>query len=94
MVGPLQRLDCGLPPETERPVAVMCASGQRAAVAASLVQGYNAERVLDGVNGGVPSVVASATAPKRPLIRSGLRTKSLQLPRPDRLAPVALAADL
>ena len=42
----------GLDPE--RPVAVMCASGQRAAVAASLVQRHGAQRVLHVVNGGVP----------------------------------------
>jgi hydroxyacylglutathione hydrolase len=40
--------------DRERPVAVMCASGQRAAVAASLVQRYGADRVLHVVNGGVP----------------------------------------
>jgi glyoxylase-like metal-dependent hydrolase (beta-lactamase superfamily II) len=36
-----------------RPVAAMCASGQRAAVAASLVSRYGAERVLHVVGGGV-----------------------------------------
>ena len=40
--------------DPERPVAVMCASGQRAAVASSLVQRYGAEHVLHVVNGGVP----------------------------------------
>jgi glyoxylase-like metal-dependent hydrolase (beta-lactamase superfamily II)/rhodanese-related sulfurtransferase len=40
--------------DRERPVAVMCASGQRAAVAASLVQRHGAERVLHVVRGGVP----------------------------------------
>ncbi len=40
--------------DPQRPVAVMCASGQRAAVASSLVQRYGAERVLHVVNGGVP----------------------------------------
>ncbi|HEY2259139.1 MAG TPA: MBL fold metallo-hydrolase [Solirubrobacteraceae bacterium] len=37
-----------------RPVAVLCASGQRAAVAASLVQRHGAPRVIHVVNGGVP----------------------------------------
>ena len=40
--------------DAARPVAVMCASGQRAAVAASLVQRYGAEHVIHVVNGGVP----------------------------------------
>ena len=40
--------------DAARPVAVMCASGQRAAVAASLVQRHGAERVLHVVNGGIP----------------------------------------
>jgi rhodanese-related sulfurtransferase len=35
-------------------VAVLCASGQRAAVAASLVQRYGGEHVIHVVNGGVP----------------------------------------
>jgi hydroxyacylglutathione hydrolase len=42
----------GLDPK--RPVAVLCASGQRAAVAASLLQRYGAERVIHVVEGGVP----------------------------------------
>ena len=37
-----------------RPIAVICASGQRAATAASLVQRYGAERVIHVVDGGVP----------------------------------------
>jgi rhodanese-related sulfurtransferase len=37
-----------------RPVAVVCASGQRAAVAASLLQRHGAERVIHVVGGGVP----------------------------------------
>jgi hydroxyacylglutathione hydrolase len=37
-----------------RPVAVMCASGQRAAVAASLVQRFGADDVIHVVDGGVP----------------------------------------
>ncbi len=46
----------GLPHELDptRPIAVMCASGQRAAVAASLVQRYRAEEVIHVVDGGVP----------------------------------------
>ena len=36
-----------------RPIAVLCASGQRAAVAASLLARYGAERVLHVVDGGV-----------------------------------------
>ena len=38
----------------ERPVAVVCASGQRAAVASSLLQRLGARHVLHVVNGGVP----------------------------------------
>jgi hydroxyacylglutathione hydrolase len=37
-----------------RPIAVVCASGQRAAVAASLVQRAGAERVIHVIDGGVP----------------------------------------
>jgi rhodanese-related sulfurtransferase len=37
-----------------RPIAVMCASGQRAATAASLVQRYGARQVIHVVDGGVP----------------------------------------
>jgi glyoxylase-like metal-dependent hydrolase (beta-lactamase superfamily II)/rhodanese-related sulfurtransferase len=37
-----------------RPIAVLCASGQRAAVAASLVQRHGARQVIHVVNGGVP----------------------------------------
>jgi rhodanese-related sulfurtransferase len=49
----------GLPPELDasRPVAVICASGQRAAVGASLVQRYGAREVLHVVDGGVPAWV-------------------------------------
>jgi hydroxyacylglutathione hydrolase len=36
-----------------RPVAVICASGQRSAVGASLLQGYGVEEVLHVVDGGV-----------------------------------------
>jgi hydroxyacylglutathione hydrolase len=37
-----------------KPVAVVCGSGQRAAVAASLLQRHGAERVIHVVKGGVP----------------------------------------
>jgi hydroxyacylglutathione hydrolase len=37
-----------------RPVAVLCGSGQRAAVAASLLQRYGAREVIHVVEGGVP----------------------------------------
>jgi hydroxyacylglutathione hydrolase len=37
-----------------RPVAVICGSGQRAAVAASLLQRYGANQVIHVVEGGVP----------------------------------------
>ncbi len=42
----------GLDPS--KPIAVMCGSGQRAAVAASLVQRHGAEQVIHVVDGGVP----------------------------------------
>jgi glyoxylase-like metal-dependent hydrolase (beta-lactamase superfamily II)/rhodanese-related sulfurtransferase len=50
----LKRLPAGLDPS--RPVAVMCASGQRAATGASLVRRHGAERVLHVVDGGVPKL--------------------------------------
>jgi glyoxylase-like metal-dependent hydrolase (beta-lactamase superfamily II)/rhodanese-related sulfurtransferase len=50
----LKRLPAGLDPG--RPVAVMCASGQRAATGASLVRRHGAERVLHVVDGGVPKL--------------------------------------
>ncbi len=37
-----------------QPVAAVCGSGQRAAVAASLLQKYGAERVIHVIDGGVP----------------------------------------
>jgi glyoxylase-like metal-dependent hydrolase (beta-lactamase superfamily II)/rhodanese-related sulfurtransferase len=40
--------------DPSRPIAVICGSGQRAAVAASLVQRYGAEQVIHVVDGGVP----------------------------------------
>jgi hydroxyacylglutathione hydrolase len=48
-----------LPPELDlaRPVAVICASGQRSAVGASLVQRYGARKVFHVVDGGVPAWV-------------------------------------
>src|SRR5581483_7724651 len=48
----IDRLPDGV--EAHRPVAVMCASGQRAAVAASLLARHGAQRVIHVVNGGVP----------------------------------------
>jgi hydroxyacylglutathione hydrolase len=39
----------------ERPVAVICGSGRRSAVAASLIQRYGAARVIHVVDGGVPT---------------------------------------
>jgi hydroxyacylglutathione hydrolase len=46
----------GLPEglDPARPIAVICASGQRAATAVSLVQRYGGERVIHVVDGGVP----------------------------------------
>ncbi len=49
----LRALPDGLDPV--QPVAVICASGQRAAVGASLVQRYGAREVLHVVDGGVPA---------------------------------------
>jgi hydroxyacylglutathione hydrolase len=40
--------------DLDRPVAVVCGSGQRAGVAASLLQRYGAGEVIHVVNGGVP----------------------------------------
>jgi rhodanese-related sulfurtransferase len=37
-----------------RPVAVICESGQRSAVAASLLKAYGADTVVHVVDGGVP----------------------------------------
>ena len=48
----IHELPDGLDPG--RPVAVMCSSGQRATVAASLLQRHGAEQVLHVVDGGVP----------------------------------------
>jgi rhodanese-related sulfurtransferase len=49
----IDRIPEGVDPE--RPVAVMCASGERAAVAASLMQRHGACRVIHVVGGGVPA---------------------------------------
>jgi rhodanese-related sulfurtransferase len=38
-----------------RPVAVLCTSGQRAGVAASLVRRYGGEQVVHVVDGGIPT---------------------------------------
>jgi hydroxyacylglutathione hydrolase len=38
-----------------RPLAVLCTSGQRAGVAASLVRRYGGERVIHVVDGGIPT---------------------------------------
>lgn len=40
--------------DPHRPVAVVCGSGQRAAVAASLMQKHGAEEVIHVIDGGVP----------------------------------------
>ena len=40
--------------DSERPVAVICSSGQRAAVAASVLRRHGAERVIHVASGGVP----------------------------------------
>jgi rhodanese-related sulfurtransferase len=41
--------------DAKRPVAVMCASGERAAVASSLMQRHGAGQVIHVVGGGVPT---------------------------------------
>jgi glyoxylase-like metal-dependent hydrolase (beta-lactamase superfamily II)/rhodanese-related sulfurtransferase len=48
----IDRVPDGL--DAERPIAVICASGQRAAVASSLIQRRGAAQVIHVVNGGVP----------------------------------------
>ena len=48
----IRRLPEGVDPS--RPVAVLCASGQRAAVASSLLQRHEARRVIHVIDGGVP----------------------------------------
>jgi hydroxyacylglutathione hydrolase len=42
--------------DPERSVAAICSSGQRSAVAASLLRRHGAERVIHVVNGGVPAL--------------------------------------
>lgn len=49
----IDAMPAGLDPS--RPIAVMCASGQRAATAASLLQRFGAEQVIHVVDGGVPT---------------------------------------
>jgi hydroxyacylglutathione hydrolase len=51
----IEALPEGLDPE--RPIAVVCGSGQRAAVAASLVARAGARRVIHVVDGGVPRLL-------------------------------------
>lgn len=55
VVVPWHQID-GLPPglDPQRPITVVCVSGQRAAIAASLLQRYGATRVIHVVGGGVP----------------------------------------
>jgi rhodanese-related sulfurtransferase len=48
----LQEMPAGLHPD--RPIAVVCASGQRAGIAASMVARLGATRVVHVVDGGVP----------------------------------------
>ncbi len=48
----IERLPDGLDPT--QPIAVVCGSGQRAAVGASLIQHFGAEQVIHVVEGGVP----------------------------------------
>jgi hydroxyacylglutathione hydrolase len=47
----------GLPDglDPSRPIAVVCGSGQRAAVAASLVQRHGGSHVIHVIDGGVPA---------------------------------------
>ena len=40
--------------DAARPIAVLCGSGQRAAVAASLLKRHGAEHVIHVIEGGVP----------------------------------------
>jgi hydroxyacylglutathione hydrolase len=50
----------------ERPVAVICSSGQRSGVAASLLQRHGATRVLHVLSGGVPSLGREGVELERP----------------------------
>lgn len=58
----------GIPADLDgqRPIAVVCASGQRAAIAASLLQRSGADRVLHVVGGGVPKWGQLGHALERP----------------------------
>jgi rhodanese-related sulfurtransferase len=58
-------------------VAVMCASGQRAAVASSLVQRYGAQHVLHVVGGGVPKWGRLGC----PLVTGAAPSRSPEFPR-------------
>jgi hydroxyacylglutathione hydrolase len=49
--------------DAERPIAVICSSGQRAAVAASLLRRYGAREVLHVVDGGVGDYPVRASRP-------------------------------
>ena len=51
--------------DAERPVAVICASGQRSAVGASLLQSYGARQVLHVVDGGVGTWARAAFPTER-----------------------------
>ncbi len=62
----IDRLPDGLDPA--QPVAVLCASGERAATGASLVQRYGGEQVVHVVDGGVPEWGALG----HPLVRARL----------------------
>jgi hydroxyacylglutathione hydrolase len=48
--------------DEERPIAVLCNSGPRAAVAASLLKRYGYDDVIHVVDGGVPDLIAGAAA--------------------------------
>jgi rhodanese-related sulfurtransferase len=50
----IAKLPAGLDPE--RPIAVVCASGQRAATGASMLRRQGASAVLHVVDGGVPAL--------------------------------------
>jgi hydroxyacylglutathione hydrolase len=48
--------------DEERPIAVLCNSGPRAAVAASLLKRYGYDDVIHVVDGGVKDLIAGAAA--------------------------------
>jgi hydroxyacylglutathione hydrolase len=48
--------------DEQRPIAVLCNSGPRAAVAASLLKRYGYDDVIHVVDGGVPDLIAGAAA--------------------------------